>query len=80
MVKRTLSFGFSAFLVLAFLLTVQIESAHAYIDLGTGSFLLQMLLASAFAFLFMIKAYWRRFIKQVSRFFAKFKTKKANVD
>lgn len=35
--------------------------AYAYIDPGTGSFLLQGLVASFFAGLFTIKMYWQRF-------------------
>jgi len=76
MLKRTLSFGLSAFLVTGFLLLVTIKPAYAYIDLGSGSFILQMLLASIFASLFAIKVFWRKITGQVSDFFAKFKTAK----
>ena len=40
---------------------VQSGVAYAYIDLGTGSFLLQMLLATIFASLFTIKVFWKKF-------------------
>ena len=78
MLKRTLSLGYLIFLVIGFLFTVQVEKAHAYLDLGSGSLFLQILLASLFAFLFTIRAYWRRFSKYVSLLLAKFKTKEAN--
>ena len=78
--KRALSFGLSVALIAAFLLTVQVKAAHAYIDLGTGSFLLQMALATVFASLFMVKVYWRRFTGQVSRFFMRLKASKVKVD
>ena len=51
--------GLSAGLIASFVLIVQLKPAHAYIDLGTGSFLLQMLLATAFASLFAFKAFWQ---------------------
>ena len=48
------------------------ESAHAYIDPGTGSYLLQMLVASFFGALFALSVFWR----SVKVFFG---TMKANV-
>ena len=35
------------------------ESAHAYIDPGTGSYLLQMLVASFFGAVFALGVFWR---------------------
>ena len=35
------------------------RSAYAYIDLGTGSYLFQLLVAGLFAALFALKMYWR---------------------
>ena len=60
MLRRALSFGLSVFLATAFAVTVQVKMVHAYIDLGTGSFLIQMLLATAFVSLFTIKVFWQR--------------------
>ncbi|MEK7480886.1 MAG: hypothetical protein AAB604_02170 [Patescibacteria group bacterium] len=34
--------------------------AHAYLDLGSGSYLIQMLLALAFAIPLSMKAFWHR--------------------
>ena len=74
MLRRLFSFGLSVFLVTAFVLTVNTKIAHAYIDLGTGSFLLQMLLATGLASLFMIKVYWQRLTRRLSRLFSRSKT------
>ena len=79
MLKRTLSLGLQLFLLSAAVTMAQIKMVHAYIDLGTGIFLLQMLLATFFASLFMIKVFWSRLTKRVSQFFSRFNTKKADV-
>jgi hypothetical protein len=36
------------------------RSAHAYLDAGTGSMILQILVASGAAALFILKTQWRR--------------------
>ncbi len=79
MLKRTLSLGLSLFLLVAAVSMAQIKSVHAYIDLGTGSFLLQMLLATVFASLFMIKVYWNRLTKRISQFFSRSNSDKTDV-
>lgn len=43
------------------------RAAHAYIDPGTGSYLLQMLAAGILAALFVIKAFWRNLRDGFSR-------------
>jgi hypothetical protein len=48
------------FAVLASLLLVQ--EAHAYLDPGTGSYILQILIASLFGALFMLKVFWGRIV------------------
>ena len=78
MSKKTLSAGYSAALVVAFLMTITVKEAHAYIDLGSGSFMLQMLLAGVFASLFAVKMMWRRFTYRASRLFSR--SKKVNAD
>lgn len=35
-----------------------VRNAHAYIDLGSGSFIFQILIASLLGILFTIKSYW----------------------
>lgn len=62
-----------------FLLTVTMwaattGNAHAYIDVGTGSLIIQFLVAGLFGSLFAAKVFWRRIIGQVSRLLAKFRT------
>lgn len=80
MLRGIVSLGLSLFLIAAAISMAQIKMVHAYIDLGTGSFLLQMLLATVFASLFTIKVFWSRLTKKVSQFFSRTSTKKADVD
>ncbi len=69
MSRKTLLAGFSAVLVVALLVTITAKEAHAYIDLGSGSFMLQMLLASVFASLFAVKMTWRGLTDRAYRLF-----------
>jgi len=71
--KRVGSFLLSAFLLTAFLLMATTKEAHAYIDPGTGSLVIQILLATVFGSLFMIKVFWRRLTGQLSRILKKIK-------
>lgn len=71
--QRAVSFVCSVFLLAAFFMTVTLKQAHAYIDLGSGSFIIQIVLASLFASLFIIKVFWKRLAGQVLRFFTKVK-------
>ena len=80
MAKRLLSLGLSALIIGAFSLMVQMKSAHAYIDLGTGSYLLQMLLATVLASIFMLKVFWHRLTSRIARTIAKFKAHNARVN
>lgn len=47
------------------------QNAHAYLDPGTGSYILQVILAALFGALFMLKVFWTRitgfFRRRVSR-------------
>lgn len=53
-------------LATALSLTV-IESAHAYIDMGTGSLIFQMLVAGIVGAGFTIKVYWHALKNRVNR-------------
>ena len=75
MFKRAMSFSLSVFLLTALLVVGTVQTAYAYIDLGSGSFLLQMLLAGIFASLFALKVFWTKVTLQASLFFRKFKNK-----
>lgn len=46
-------------LVLSVLLLLLTKDSEAYIDPGSGSYVLQLLVASFFAILFAIKMFWR---------------------
>jgi hypothetical protein len=45
-----------------FLLTLAPPPAHAYIDPGAGSYMLQLLLAGAVSLLFGIKVFWGKIV------------------
>ncbi len=45
--------------------------AHAYIDPGAGSYMLQFAIASALAGAYALKVYWRRLCSSCSRLFRK---------
>ena len=61
-------------LLSVFFLLTRTEHAHAYIDAGTGSLILQILLGTLFGTLFMLKVFWRRFTGRVSRLLFKKKS------
>ena len=69
MYSKACSTAISILLLVAFLIVVTTREAHAYVDLGSGSFLLQMLLATVFGSFFVIKVFWRRLTAQVHRLF-----------
>jgi len=60
-------FAFGLFVVMLILLFPR--RAHAYLDLGTGSFIFQMLIASSLAALYFFKSYVRKALKFISSLF-----------
>ena len=46
--------------ILFAMIVIQSQNAHAYIDPGTGSYLLQILIASVVSGLFVIKIWWAK--------------------
>lgn len=47
------------------------KPAHAYLDLGSGSYLLQLLLAGTVGLLYAAKSYWREIKARLCRFLGK---------
>ncbi len=47
-------------LILLFICLAPLRRAHAYVDPGTGNYLLQLIVAGLFATLFAIKIFWTR--------------------
>jgi len=67
--RRPLAYcGPPSVLVVA-LLTLFPLDAHAYLDPGAGSYLLQVMTAVLFGTLFTVKVYWRRLTAAVRRIF-----------
>ena len=50
------------------------QNAYAYLDPGSGSFLIQLLLAGIFGVVFAVKMFWRK----IAVFFKKLFTRKNN--
>ena len=59
--------GLAASLAAGFFLWIDVKQAHAYIDVGTATFLFQILAALAIGALFTLKLFWQRIFKGVSR-------------
>ena len=75
---RKWSAAISVFLIVAFSAVLSIKEAHAYLDLGSGSYLIQLLLASVFMSLFTIKLRWHRLTAKVSQLLRMFR--RVNID
>jgi predicted permease len=63
-VKLVLRHCILMILVLSMFCLVPFSHVHAYVDPGTGSYLLQLILAALFGMLFTLKVFWAR-IKNV---------------
>ena len=56
------------------LLSAPAKSGHAYLDPGSGSFILQLLLAALVGSIFIIKSYW----KKIAGYFRKLFTRRGS--
>ncbi len=66
MMKRTTSTMISVLLISGFFFMASMQPAHAYIEVSSVSFVLQMLVAGAFGILFTLKLYWRNLMGNIS--------------
>ena len=57
------------YLVILALLIATVAPAHAYIDGGSGSYMVQMAMAGVLALVFSIKLSWQRLKATVARLF-----------
>lgn len=48
--------------------TLSARPAHAYIDIGTAGFAIQLLLAGFFGSLLTLTIFWKRFTRSLARF------------
>jgi hypothetical protein len=63
MKQRRFASEMSSCILLAVLASlVLVREAHAYLDPGTGSYILQILIAGLFGALFMLKVFWGRIV------------------
>jgi len=56
---------------LAVFLAAPAKANHAYLDPGSGSFILQLLLAALVGGLFIIKTYWKRISAFIRKLFSR---------
>ena len=61
----------SGVLLSVFLLPLTSQDVHAYIDLGTGSIIIQVLIASLIGGLFLLKVYWGKVKAFIRNLFSK---------
>ena len=71
MLNRTASLSISALLITLLLFVTTTKIAYAYIDIATGSFMIQMLVAVSISSLLAIKIFWVRIFSKVSRIFSR---------
>ena len=65
--------------ILAFIyVSLLVEPAYAYLDPGTGSLIIQMLIAGLVSSIFAIKIYWKKITDYFRRFFSKENNKDKN--
>ena len=69
--KSKTSLTTSGVLPFVFLLPLTSQNIHAYIDLGTGSLIIQVLIASFLGGLFLLKVYWKKVRAFFSNLFSK---------
>jgi hypothetical protein len=56
-------------LLLTLLLLALPSIAHAYLDPGTGSYVVQLLIGTVLGGLFAVGMFWRRVVASIKRFF-----------
>lgn len=61
----------SLFIITISIYVVSISTAHAYIDMGTGSMIFQMIVAGLVGASFTIKMYWRTIVTKVRHLLGK---------
>jgi hypothetical protein len=59
-------------------LALPVENGHAYLDPGSGSFILQLLLAALLGAAFLVKAYWGKIKAFFNRRASKGETKQSD--
>ena len=71
MLNRISSILLSAILITLVLVVATTKNAYAYIDIATGSYLIQMLVAVSISSLLAIKIFWHRLFSKVSSIFSR---------
>jgi len=58
-------------LIIVCILLLSYQHAYAYLDPGTGSYMLQVIMATLLGGIFAIKVYWRKILELLKRGFLK---------
>ena len=61
----------STFIVAGLLVLISAQDAFAYVDPGTGSYVLQLIMAGLLAAAFALKSYWKNITAFLSRLLSK---------
>ncbi len=64
--------------VFLFLLLITAQNAYAYLDPGTGSYILQILIASLVGATFAVKIFWQKIMTSLKRMLSKNAGEQAN--
>lgn len=68
---RYLRIAFSTSIMVGLLVLICAQDAFAYVDPGTGSYVLQLIMAGLLAAAFALKSYWRSVAAFLSRLLSK---------
>lgn len=66
---------FNGLIILAAILALPVH-AHAYIDPGSGSYIIQILIGTLLGGIYLVKHFWKTITTSVSNFFRKLQKKK----
>ena len=84
LLRKLRTFSPEKFITIVFLLLFSLfgapEKAYAYLDLGSGSFIFQLILGTLFGVVFSLSAFWRKIFKFFLRIFPKQKEEKEESD
>jgi len=58
-------------LAIALIVALPLQRAHAYIDPGSGSYIIQVMIAAVLGGLYSLKLFWRRLIDRITGLFKK---------
>ena len=80
MLRRLSTLLLSIFLINLLFIAATTKNAHAYIDVATGGYLIQMLVMVVVSSLLAIKLFWHRIFSKASRLLSRIKRSHSEVE